>query len=399
MISSPRIWQNTGIIFKKVRTRPFVAFAGRLPSMKTKAMIMDRNNTAISQPWQSIFDALSEAVCLLDLEGRILNYNRALIELLKKPADQILGFSCCQLVHGNPEPIPGCPVSRMRRSLRKETLVLSLNGRTLNLSADPFFDESGRLIGAVHIISEIPEERKAEEGFKKQSRAQEGQSGELRTSRDRLRLLFRVLMEAREAERQRIVRELQDEVGQALFTVKVNLQAALTFPSPFDRSIPVNESIQIIDRVCRQLNRLSMDLRPPILDELGLIPALRRHIDREAQRTGIMMQFSAETPSVRFAPEVETACFRLVQECLRQAQATQITVRLTLEEDTLRLFISDNGRTKGDQPRSGSEDALGRIELEERIRLVNGQMELSLLPDRGTEILFQIPLPHPPKAD
>ena len=366
--------------------------------MKTKAMIIDRNNTAISQPWQSIFDALSEAVCLLDLEGRILNYNRALIELLKKPADQILGSSCCQLVHGNPEPIPGCPVSRMRRSLRKETLVLSLNGRTLNLSADPFFDESGRLIGAVHIISEIPEDRKAEEGFKKQSPPQEGQSGELRTSRDRLRLQFRGLIEAREAERRRIVRELQDEVGQALSTVKVNLQASLTLPDPFDRSIPVKESIQIIDRVCRRLDRLSMELRPPILDELGLIPALRRHIDREAQRTGILMQFSAETPSVRFAPEVETACFRLVQEALRQARATQITVRLTWEEDALRLFISDNGRMKGDQPRSGSEDALGRMELEERIRLVHGQMELSSLPDGGTEILFQIPLPHPPKA-
>jgi len=367
--------------------------------MKTKAMIMDRNHTEIFQPWQSIFDALSEAVCLLDLEGRILNYNRAMIDILKKPADQILGFSCCQLVHGNPEPIPGCPVSRMRQSLRKETLVLSLNGRTLNLSADPFFDESGRLIGAVHIISEIPEGRVAEEGFKNQSRALEGQSGELRTSRDRLRLLARVLMEAQEAERQQIVRELQEEIGQALFTVKVDLQAALTLPDPFDRSIPVNESIQIIDRVCRQLNRLSMELRSPILDELGLIPALRRHIDGEAQRTGITMQFSAETPSVRFAPEVETACFRLVQEVLRQAQTTQITVRLTLEDDILRLFIADNGKMMGDRPRSGSEEARERIGLEERIRMVNGQMELSSLPDGGTEILFQIPLPQPPRAD
>ena len=372
-----------------------VAFPGRLPSMKTKAMIMDRNHTAISQPWQSIFDALSEAVCLLDLEGRIVNYNRAMVDILKKPADQILGFSCCQLVHGNPEPIPGCPVSRMRQTLRKETLVLSLNGRTLNLSADPFFDESGRLIGTVHIFSEIPEGREAEEGSKKQPRDLEGQSGELRPSRVQLRLLSRHLMETQEAERQQIGRELQDEIGQALFTVKVNLQAALTLPSPFDRSIPVNEGIQIIDRVCRQLHRLSMELRPPILDELGLIPALRRHIDCEAQRTGIMMRFSAEMPSVRFAPEVETACFRLVQECLRQAQTTQITVRLTLEDDTLRLFISDNGKMTGDQPRSGSEESRERIGLEERIRLVNGQMDLTSLPDGRTEILFQIPLSHP----
>jgi signal transduction histidine kinase len=345
------------------------------------------------QPWQSIFDALPEAVCLLDLEGRILNYNRAMIELLNKPVDQILGFSCCQLVHGNPEPIPGCPVSRMRRSLRKENLVLSLNGRTLNLSADPFFDESGRLIGAVHIISEIPEGRKAEEGFKNQSRAGEEQAGDLRTSRDRLRLLSRHLIEAREAEKQQIVRELQAEIGPALFTAKANLQAALALPNPFDRSIPVNESLEIIDRVWGRLNRLSMELRPPILDELGLIPALRRHIDHEAQRTGSRMQFSAETPSLRFAPEVEIACFRLVQEVLRQTRAAQITVGLTVENDILRLFISEKGRMKGGRPGGGPEEAQERTGLEERIRLVNGQMELSFLPDRGTEILFQIPLP------
>jgi signal transduction histidine kinase len=364
-------------------------------------MLMDRNNTAISQPWQSIFDALSEAVCLLDLEGRILNYNRAMIELLNKPVDQILGFSCCQLVHGNPEPIPGCPVSRMRKSLRKETLVLSLNGRTLNLSADPFFDESGRLIGAVHIISDIPEGRKAEEGFEKQPRAVEGQSGDLRTSRDRLRLLSRSLIEARETERQQIVRELQAEIGQALFTAKVNLQAALALPHPFDRSIPVNESLEIIARVWRQLNRLSMELRPPILDELGLIPALRRHIDREAQRTGSKIVFSAETPSVRFAPEVEIASFRLVQEVLHQTQAAQITIRLTVEEDTLRLFISETGRIKEDRPGDGPEEARERMRtgLEERVRMVNGGMELSSLPDQGTEILFQIPLLSPPAEE
>jgi signal transduction histidine kinase len=356
-------------------------------------MIMDRNNTAIFQPWQSIFDALSEAVCLLDLECRILNYNRAMMEFLNKPADQLLGFSCCQLIHGNPEPIPGCPVSRMRQSLRKETLVLNLNGRTFHLSADPFFDESGRLIGAIHIISEIPEGRKADEGFKQPSPSGDGPAGELRTSRDRLRLLSRHLMESQETERRQAVRELQDEAAQDLFTVRVNLQAALSLPSPIDRSIPVQESIQIIDRVCRRLNRLSMELRPPILDELGLIPALRRHMDLEAQRTGIIVRLSAETTPVRFAPEVETACFRLVQEALRHTRATQVTVRLTLENDTLRLSIADNGKMMGDRSGSGFKESTERTELEERIRLVNGQMELSLLPDGGTEIIFQIPLP------
>ncbi len=77
-------------------------------------------------------------------------------------------------------------------------------------------------------------------------------------------------MEAQEAERQQIVRELQYEIGQDLFTVKVNLQAALTLPNSFDRSIPVNESIQIIDRVCRQLNGLSNTITPPHPGRTGI---------------------------------------------------------------------------------------------------------------------------------
>jgi signal transduction histidine kinase len=356
---------------------------------------MDQNQTTFPQPWQSIFDALSEAVCLLDLEGRILNYNRAMIKFLNKPADQLLGFSCCQLVHGSPEPIPGCPVSRMRQSLRKETLRLSLNGRTVNLSADPIFDESGSLIGAVHILSEKAAGHKADEGSKEHPPEEEGLSRETRSGRDRLRLLSRGLLEAQESERRRIVRELQDETGQALLTVKLNLQAALARPDPRDPSVPLNETIQIIERVRQQLDRLSRDLRPPLLDDLGLIPALRRHLDREAQRSGLTIRFSAEMPSVRLAPEVETACFRLVQGALaqvrRHGQAARISVKLTVADDLLRLFLSDTGQMKGEWLPGGSEEDPEWTGLEERVRGLNGQMEVSSRPDRGTEILFQIP--------
>jgi signal transduction histidine kinase len=358
---------------------------------------MDQYQKTFPQPWQSIFDALSEAVCLLDLEGRILNYNRAMLKFLKKPSDQLLGFSCCQLVHGHPEPIPECPVSRMRQSLQKETLLLSLPGRTLNLSADPIFDESGNLIGAVHILSETTEGHKTDEGSRKHPPETQGPSREPRGGWERLRLFSQGLLEARESERCRIVRELQDKTGQALLTVKLNLQAALACPESGDLSVPLNETIQIIDRVRQQLDRLSRELRPPLLDDLGLIPALRRHLEREAQRTGLMIEFSAEMPPVRLAPELETACFRLVQErlaqVLGQGQATRITVTLTAADDLLRLFLSDNGPVKGERLPGGSEEDPEWTGLEERVQGLNGQMEVSSRPDQGIEILFQIPLP------
>jgi PAS domain S-box-containing protein/putative nucleotidyltransferase with HDIG domain len=116
-----------------------------------------------AREWRATFDAISDAVSLLDLQGNILRCNQAMTDLLGKPFNEITGRTCWELVHGTSEPIAGCPIVRMRETHRRETLVLPMVERWLEVSVDPLLDEAGNLIGAVHIMSDITERVRAEE--------------------------------------------------------------------------------------------------------------------------------------------------------------------------------------------------------------------------------------------
>ncbi len=120
-----------------------------------------------AQQWHSTFDAINDAVCLLNLEGKIERCNMAMKDLLGKPFGEIIGQTCCGLVHGTSEPIEECPFMQMRETRCRETAVLQRGDRWFNLFADPVLDEDGNLIGAVHIMSDITERKLAEEALQK----------------------------------------------------------------------------------------------------------------------------------------------------------------------------------------------------------------------------------------
>jgi PAS domain S-box-containing protein len=116
-----------------------------------------------TRQWQTTFEGINDAVCLLDMEGKILQCNKAMATLLGKSFSEIIGSICCKLVHGTSGPIEGCPRIRMRETRSRENLVLSLEDRWFNVSSDPILDETDHLIGTVHIISDITERKRAED--------------------------------------------------------------------------------------------------------------------------------------------------------------------------------------------------------------------------------------------
>ncbi|MDO9567503.1 MAG: PAS domain S-box protein [Candidatus Desulfaltia sp.] len=115
---------------------------------------------------QTAFDAINEAVCLLDMNGKILRCNKAMESLLKKSSGEIIGGICWELIHGTDKPVKDCPIVRMKKTLRRETLVLKVDDKWLNVTVDPVIDEKGNLAGAVHIISDITQHKKTEQALR-----------------------------------------------------------------------------------------------------------------------------------------------------------------------------------------------------------------------------------------
>lgn len=122
---------------------------------------------AAAQRWQTTFDAIGDAVCLLDPECRIVKVNQAMLDLVNQPAPEVLGRRCWEIMHDTPGPIDDCPLARMRQTGRRETLILPVGDRWLQVTADPILNGTGALAGAVHIITDITARRQTEETLQK----------------------------------------------------------------------------------------------------------------------------------------------------------------------------------------------------------------------------------------
>jgi PAS domain S-box-containing protein len=130
---------------------------------------LERVILASARDWRTTFDAIHDAVCLLDPRFEILRCNRAMAGLLERPFNEIVGQVCCELVHGEPEPIGECPAQRACETRRRETRVLQVGDRWLNFVADPVLDEGGSVIGLVHILADITERKRAEDALQRRN--------------------------------------------------------------------------------------------------------------------------------------------------------------------------------------------------------------------------------------
>lgn len=115
-----------------------------------------------AQEWHPVFDAISDGISLIDAEGKILRCNSAMASLVGLSKDKVTGQSCFSLMHGSDRPIPECPIVAMHVSRHRETIEIPLKGRWFRVSADPFFDAAGNIIGGIHILTDITARRQAE---------------------------------------------------------------------------------------------------------------------------------------------------------------------------------------------------------------------------------------------
>jgi PAS domain S-box-containing protein len=222
---------------------------------------------------------------------------------------------------------------------------------------------------------------------------------EVHTSRERLQTLSNRLLVAQEAERQSVARELHDEVGQVLTAVGANLRALELSPNRTTRAERLGDSLKLIDEALSRVRDLSFDLRPSLLDDFGLVPALEWYIDRQAQRSGFKAEFLTQPPEMRVAPALETTCFRVAQIALtnvmRHARAKHARVELRFHKTELELTVWDDGvgfDVGAALERAAQGATLGLLSMQERVRLARGEIEIESTPGQGTIIQARFPI-------
>ena len=220
----------------------------------------------------------------------------------------------------------------------------------------------------------------------------------LRDHARQLQALSRHVLEAQETERRRLAVELHDELGQSLTAIKINLQTHERFKEQVPGDL-FAENIRIVEDALQQVRRLSLALRPSMLDDLGLVPALRWIAEQTAARGGFAVKVDSFIPSVRLATEIETACFRIVQEALtnivRHAHATQVDIELRQEGDFMVLCVRDDGcgfDIIAMRERALAGGSIGVLGMQERAVLIGGLLEMQSTPGQGSAMQLRCPL-------
>jgi len=223
---------------------------------------------------------------------------------------------------------------------------------------------------------------------------------ELRTSRQRLENLSRQLIAAQEVERRSLARELHDQIGQVLTAVKLNVRRAQK-EAGYSLQPCLESTAGIVDELIGRVRSLSLNLRPPQLDELGLGAALHWLVKHHSADRADQNQLDVELGDTQIPAELEIVCFRIAQEAvtnaLRHAQFQHLNVTLNVTANQLHLIIEDDGVgfNVNDRCRQSVEgESLGLISMQERAGLAGGHIEINSTPAHGTKVHAVFPLPH-----
>ena len=217
-------------------------------------------------------------------------------------------------------------------------------------------------------------------------------------SQKELRSLSKYLQDVREGERKRISREIHDELGQTLTALKIDLaMLAESIPEKQKKLLDQTKSIsELIDIILTTVKRISSDLRPGLLDDFGLVPAIEWQAAEFTKRTGTKCLLSLPDEEIKIDQEHSTAIFRILQEALtnvtRHARATEVRISVSKTDREIRLTVKDNGIGIKEKDISSS-SSLGLIGIRERAQFFKGKVNIRSERDKGTTLKVSIPYP------
>ncbi len=270
----------------------------------------------------------------------------------------------------------------------KEVTRITKNGNKIDvsISASPMFDSNKKTIGIASFLMDITEKKLAEKEREKLFR-------EINNARKRLKLLSARLINIQEDEKRNIARELHDEIGQILTAIRIDLEKIKNETVSTETVLLIDDCNSLVEKTISIVRNLSHELRPSIIDDLGLAAALKWYIDKFSQRTGIKVNMQISRIDKFLSPEGITTLYRVCQEALtnvaKHSLADYVTVSLKHENNYINLSIADNGKgfeAKKALKLAAKGESLGLLSMQERVELINGKLKIISSKNSGTKI-------------
>jgi PAS domain S-box-containing protein len=346
--------------------------------------------------FRTAFAEAAVGVELMTPEGRFLQVNAAYCAMTGYTEDELLKTGYQSVTH--PDDLPEY-TRLIHRLLAGDITSFVMEKRYNNNVGEVVWhqdsvslvrDKEGKPLTIIALVEDVTGRKRLEEA--------------LRDHAGRLEAATRRVFEVQEEERRSLARELHDEIGQVLTTISINLQLLRRSCGPEARP-RIEDSLGVVQRTIEQVRGLALDLRPSILDDLGLAAALRWLVDRQARRAGLAGHFSAPASGPPLHPDVATACFRVAQEALsnvlRHARARNVWVRLKQDDAGVQLVVRDDGigfDPREARRRSSRGASLGLLGIRERAEILGGRAVIDSEPGHGTSVLAWFPPTPTPMA-
>ncbi|MFC1929622.1 PAS domain S-box protein [Chloroflexota bacterium] len=333
--------------------------------------------------YRALFEGAYDAIWMHDLDGNMLAANTACEKLTGYSIEELMKKNVCQIM---PESSQTCLDEVEMRLRQNETADRRFEGEMVKKAGDRAIIQittnlivhEGQPIGFQHCARDVTEERRLQ---------------------DNLHYYLQQVTRVQEEERKRIARELHDEILQRLIAISRQLEKITSSDALWEESLQTVRSFKKqVEGAVQEIRRFSHDLRPSILDDLGLLSALELLAD-DLEQQGIATSFKAIGEGRRLVPEVEVMLFRIAQEATanirRHAQAPIAELIIEFRDSKVRLYVKDNGKgfdvpqNAGDMASSGK---LGLVGMHERTKLLGGSLTLESWPGKGTIVMVEVPV-------
>ena len=334
--------------------------------------------------YRRLFELASDAIFITDLSGKLIEANRASAELMGDTLEEVIGTDIRQFLSPSEletarhvrkllllgQPFPQPYEQKLIRNDKTEVILMISSNLVKHGDDPPVFE---------HVARDVTRERRMQ---------------------DNLRTYVQQITKIQEEERNRIARDLHDDTAQALYVLTRQVDNYIRSSPNLtpDTTVFLKGLVEQIKTVSQGVRRFSQDLRPPLLDDLGLLSTIRWLTGDMEQRTHIIVKLTVTGKERRLAQHVELAIFRIVQEALRNvekhASATTVDVKIEYAEGKINITVTDNGKgfklagEVGELPREGR---LGLMGMKERAHLLGGNINIKSEINHGTEVSIELP--------